>query len=418
MLWVLNYSDGTHSLLEIAERANLEFSIVRRAADALLSADLLAESLWSLRCWCHTMNAIQINPKLSDEERRARLYQGDLFVYSATPGTRALCDLAKAMAEEAFAPHAPQQAQYHFPVEEYVAILTKLKPAFIHHPRCKELIRQMFEELGMAPEQSYFDVPRLRTMTHGDYLKAGLAYAFHAHRDTWFSAPAAQINWWLPVYDICPENTIAFYPKYNSQPLQNSSRIYNYYRWNRDSRGLAAQQVKTETRVQPQAEEPIDETNQVRVVCEAGGIVLFSGDYLHATVPNASGRTRFSIDFRTVDRSDVAAQRGAANLDSACPKPMVPIGYRPLLWHVIKYYAHYGHKDFVLCLGYKADVVKNYFLNYDECVSNDFVLAQGGQQLKLLSSDIHDWSITFVDTGINSNIGQRLKAIQPYVADE
>ncbi len=100
------------------------------------------------------------------------------------------------------------------------------------------------------------------------------------------------------------------------------------------------------------------------------------------------------------------------------PKPMVPIGYRPLLWHVMKYYAHYGHKDFVLCLGYKADVVKNYFLNYDECVSNDFVLAQGGQQLKLLSSDIHDWKITFVDTGINSNIGQRLQAVQPYVTDD
>ena len=80
------------------------------------------------------------------------------------------------------------------------------------------------------------------------------------------------------------------------------------------------------------------------------------------------------------------------------PKPMVPIGYRPLLWHVMKYYAHYGHKDFILCLGYKADAIKNYFLNYDECVSNDFVLSNGGKNLRLLSTDIHDWNITFVDT--------------------
>ncbi len=100
------------------------------------------------------------------------------------------------------------------------------------------------------------------------------------------------------------------------------------------------------------------------------------------------------------------------------PKPMVPIGYRPILWHVMKYYAHYGHKDFVLCLGYKADVIKNYFRNYDECVSNDFVLSGGGKNLELLSSDIHDWRITFVDTGLTSNIGMRLKAVEKHLEGE
>ena len=99
----------------------------------------------------------------------------------------------------------------------------------------------------------------------------------------------------------------------------------------------------------------------------------------------------------------------------ALPKPMVPIGYRPILWHVMKYYAHYGHKDFILCLGYKADTIKRYFLDYDECLSNDFVFSKGGKNLELLSSDIHDWNITFVDTGLNSNIGQRLKAVQKHL---
>jgi len=102
----------------------------------------------------------------------------------------------------------------------------------------------------------------------------------------------------------------------------------------------------------------------------------------------------------------------------ALPKPMVPIGYRPILWHVMKYYAHYGHNDFILCLGYKADTIKRYFLTYDECLSNDFVLSKGGKNLELLSSDIHDWNITFVDTGLNSNIGQRLKAVQKYLRGE
>jgi glucose-1-phosphate cytidylyltransferase len=100
------------------------------------------------------------------------------------------------------------------------------------------------------------------------------------------------------------------------------------------------------------------------------------------------------------------------------PKPMITLGYRPILWHVMKYYAHFGHKDFILCLGYKADVIKNFFLNYDECVSNNFVLSNGGRKLRLLNSDIHDWNITFVDTGIQSNIGQRLKAVEPYLRDE
>lgn len=100
------------------------------------------------------------------------------------------------------------------------------------------------------------------------------------------------------------------------------------------------------------------------------------------------------------------------------PKPMVPIGYRPILWHLMKYYAHYGHKDFILCLGHGADVVKNYFLNYSECVSNDFVLSEGGKKLDLVSTDIKDWRITFADTGTSSNIAQRLIGARKYLGDD
>jgi len=100
------------------------------------------------------------------------------------------------------------------------------------------------------------------------------------------------------------------------------------------------------------------------------------------------------------------------------PKPMVHIGHRPILWHVMKYYAHFGHKDFILCLGHRADAIKNYFLNYNECASNDFVLFGDGKKVELLNSDIQDWRITFADTGINSNIGQRLKAVEKYLDGE
>lgn len=100
------------------------------------------------------------------------------------------------------------------------------------------------------------------------------------------------------------------------------------------------------------------------------------------------------------------------------PKPLVRIGYRPILWHVMKYYAHFGHKDFILCLGYKADAIKDYFLNYREYLSNDFTMTNGGRDINLHRSDITDWKITFVDTGLKANIGQRLKAVEKYLEGE
>jgi len=100
------------------------------------------------------------------------------------------------------------------------------------------------------------------------------------------------------------------------------------------------------------------------------------------------------------------------------PKPMVEIGYRPILWHLMMYYAYYGHKDFILCLGFRGDYIKKYFLNYDEWLSNDFILSDGGKNIKLYNSDISDWTISFIETGLNSNIGQRLKAVEPYLEGE
>jgi glucose-1-phosphate cytidylyltransferase len=100
------------------------------------------------------------------------------------------------------------------------------------------------------------------------------------------------------------------------------------------------------------------------------------------------------------------------------PKPMVPVGYRPIIWHLMKYYAHYGHRDFILCLGYRADVIKDYFLNYSETVTNDFVLSQGGRNVKLLSSDIDNWNITFVETGIDANVGERLLKVKQHIGKD
>jgi glucose-1-phosphate cytidylyltransferase len=104
------------------------------------------------------------------------------------------------------------------------------------------------------------------------------------------------------------------------------------------------------------------------------------------------------------------------DFSESIPKPMVPVGYRPILWHVMRYYAHFGHKEFILCLGYGAHHIKDFFLSYAETASNDFVLRQG--KIDLLGADIQDWTITFVHTGLESPIGERLRRVRHYVEDE
>jgi hypothetical protein len=265
-----------------------------------------------------SVSAIFINSELADDLRRAALYQGDLFVFAPRPSTVALCDHMRRMVEEAFAPHDPRTVQNVLPVEQCVSVLADLKPGFIHHPETKRLVIDVLEDLGCDLDQVYFDVPRMRSAYPVDYLTAGIAYAFHPHRDTWYSAPLSQINWWLPVYDIVPDNSMAFFPRYFSTPVKNNSEIYNYYQWNAQSRGSAAQHIKTDTREQPKAQEPIEREPQNRLLCPAGGLIMFSGAQLHETVPNISGITRYSMDFRTVHLDDLRAGRSASNVDSRC----------------------------------------------------------------------------------------------------
>ena len=263
------------------------------------------------------MSTFYFDSAFSDEVRRQHVYAGQLFIFSPRPSTVALCQFARQMLEEAFAPLDPREAQFSLPVEHFVAILAELKPTFTHHPRSKELIRDILGEFNCDLDKTYFDVPKMRSMAHGDYLRSGIAYPLHPHRDTWYASPLCQQNWWLPIYDIDSQNCMAFFPRYWSQGVQNGSSSFNHYEWNLEGRRIAAQQIKEDTRKQPRPEEPMELEPQLRIVCEAGGTLLFSGAQMHATVPNTSGRTRFSIDFRSMDIGDVVARRGAPNVDSA-----------------------------------------------------------------------------------------------------
>jgi hypothetical protein len=255
---------------------------------------------------------------MSDETRRRELYKGAVFVQSPTKGALKLCQLAREMVAEAFRPFDPMTIHEALSAEKCAEILTALKPKFIHHPEAKESIQEMLAEIGCDPGKTYFDVPRMRTAFPGEYLKSGIAYAFHPHRDTWYSAPMCQINWWMPFYELNSDNCMAIHPHYFDRPIRNGSGEYNYQRWVQESRFNAGQHVRTDTRVQPHAEQPIDLDPQIRLVCPTGSAYMFSAAQLHSTVPNTSKTTRFSIDFRTVHLDDVVGKRGAANIDSAC----------------------------------------------------------------------------------------------------
>lgn len=264
------------------------------------------------------MNTILFDSNFDDDTRRQHLYNGQLFVFSSCPSSFALCEFAREMIQEAFGRLEPTTAQYHMSVEQYAAILAELKPKFIHHSKSKQLIQGILKELGCDLNKIYFDVPRMRTATSDEYLSSGIAYAFHPHRDTWYSAPQCQLNWWLPIYDIESGNCMAFHPRYWSQAVRNGSADYNYNEWTKHSRFMAAQHIKTDTRKQPRAEEQLELDPQIRIITKVGGIIIFSAAHMHSTVPNTTGRTRFSIDFRTVHIDDVVAKSGAPNIDSVC----------------------------------------------------------------------------------------------------
>jgi hypothetical protein len=261
--------------------------------------------------------SICFDSDVDDQTRRQHLYQGELFAFSARPSVLALCEFARELIQEAFGSLEPREAQHHLAPENYVAILAKLKPKFVHHQRSKELLQRIIEELGCDQSKTYFDVPRLKSVTTAGQQISGLTYGIHPHRDTWYSAPFCQLNWWLPVYPIGVNSALAFHPRYWKEAVRNGSNQFNHYRWNKYARKSAADNVEEYLQNQPRPEVAIDLDEQIRPILPVGGVVLFSGAQLHSAVPNTSGKTRFSIDFRTVHVDDVVAKIGAPNIDSA-----------------------------------------------------------------------------------------------------
>jgi hypothetical protein len=172
---------------------------------------------------------VHIDPVFDDAERRRRLYGGDVLVYSQVPEVAAFTAYTREMITELFAPHDPIRIHEVYSPEELADILIEFKPRWIHDPRSMEHVRSVARALGCEPEKIHADVPKLRTAFPQGGLSTGIAYAFQAHRDTWYGAPPMQLNWWMPVWPVAQDNIMEFYPRGFGAQVENNSGDYDYY---------------------------------------------------------------------------------------------------------------------------------------------------------------------------------------------
>jgi hypothetical protein len=265
------------------------------------------------------VTAVYFDATLDDAARRERVLRGDLFVYAPTASTRALCAFARGLVEATFAPLDPRTAQFSLALAAFHPIVIALNRQIAQHPTAREHVRDVLGALGCEPERTYFNPPLLKNATTDGYsTPRGRAYFYAPHRDTWAAAPPCQVNWWLPLYPIEAENTLAFHPRYWQRAVRNGSAGFDYHE--RASPGTGPRIARELYRGMARslaAEEPIEHAAELRLVCEPGGIIMFSGSHLHSTVPNTSGVTRYSLDFRTVHLDDLRERRGPPDLDSA-----------------------------------------------------------------------------------------------------
>jgi hypothetical protein len=262
------------------------------------------------------MSSIVVDPAVSNEELRRHLYTGNLVILTRLQALREFVDYTREELIELFWPHDPEHVHEHIEPTDMAKILSAWKPRFIHAERSRRMVRTIVAEAGFTPADTHYDLPKPRTSFPVGHLTTGVAFAFPWHRDTWYSAPAQQINWWLPIFPVRADNAMAFDLASFDRAVPNTSDAFDYYE-NNARRLTTATGVTREAQARPAAVE--HQASQELVVLPAPGeVVLFSGNQLHASTPNTSGLARYSVDFRTVSVPDLMAGRGAPLVDAYC----------------------------------------------------------------------------------------------------
>jgi hypothetical protein len=259
---------------------------------------------------------IVVDPALSGDGLRQQLYAGNLVILTRLRALNEFVEYTREELTELFQPHDPEHAHEYIDPPEMARMLSVWKPRFIHSDRSKKLVRAVIEEAGFPAEDTHYDLPKPRTSFPVGHLTTGVAFAFPWHRDAWYSAPAQQINWWLPIFPVRQDNAMSFDLASFDRAVPNTSDSFDYYQ-NNAGRLATATGVTREVQARPGA---IDhKPDQELVILPAPGeVLLFSGVQLHKSIPNTSGRARYSVDFRTVNVHDLIVGRGAPLVDVRC----------------------------------------------------------------------------------------------------
>jgi len=259
---------------------------------------------------------IAVDPGVGCAALRQQLYAGNLVVLTRLGALRDFVDYIREELAALFHPYDPEYVHEHIDPPAMAKILGTWKPHFIHSERSRKLVRAIITEAGFPAGGTHYDLPKPRTSFPEGHLTTGVAFAFPWHRDTWYSAPAQQINWWLPVFPVREDNAMSFDLASFGRAVPNTSDAFDYYR-NNASRITTATGVTREVQARPGAVDH-QPAQELIILPAPGEVLLFSGNQLHASIPNTSGRARFSVDFRTVDVADLMAGRGAPLVDVHC----------------------------------------------------------------------------------------------------
>ena len=260
--------------------------------------------------------SIFVDPSMPADDLRQKLYAGNLVILTRLQALSEFVEYTRDELAELLRPHDPEHAHEYIDTADMAKLLGTWKPRFIHSDRSKKLVRAVIEEAGFPAVDTHYDLPKPRTSFPVGHLTTGVAFAFPWHRDAWYSAPAQQINWWLPIFPIREDNAMSFDLAGFDRAVPNTSDGFDYYQ-NNASRRATATGVTREVQARPGA---IDHQpdHELIVLPAPGQVLLFSGAQLHKSIPNTSGRARFSVDFRTVYVPDLMAGRGAPLVDVRC----------------------------------------------------------------------------------------------------
>jgi hypothetical protein len=264
------------------------------------------------------MTAFRADAPAAEVEFRHALYAGTIFRLRANDATWRLVGEVNGLLESELGPN-PREAQFRLTDAEFFERVGRLRKAIYTEPRFHRAAGEVVRSLGFDPARLAFDPIRLRVVSHRGFENPAAAPIYYAHRDTWYAHSQAEVTWWVPLHDATADETFVFYPDWFDRPVPNNSEAFDYDAWTRHGAGPRIGWQNPEhgkSHTYPGQVGSFDPGRTVGFDAKAGDLVLFAGAHFHQTRKNATGRTRFSLDFRTVDLADHEAGVGAPNADN------------------------------------------------------------------------------------------------------